>query len=424
MESEAVIQIPVPPPVRWICEVLRGGGYQAFVVGGGVRDALLGRPVHDWDVATDAPPDAVQRLFPRTVPTGIEFGTVTVIVDSQAVQVTTFRSEGGYRDARHPGWVTFGQRIEDDLMRRDLTVNALAYDPATGRLVDPYGGKADLANKIIRTVGHPVARFQEDALRLVRAVRLATELGFRVDGRTAAAVRCCAPRIVRVSRERVGEEWRRLLAAPDAGRGLVLLYRTRLLPWVLPGAPKLERIAVRRTASALERLAAGDAAVKMAAVLYGLSSPEADAALLRSLVYSRQASRQACHLAQCLRDFRRDAVQSDAALRRFLARVGREHVPAFLALWRAWQPLDPHRLGRDLDRWVERVLATGAALSPGELAVDGTDIQQAGAVRPGPEVGALLTRLWEHVLEHPEDNTRERLLTLVKAWAREQRCSG
>nr|MBO2476334.1 tRNA cytidylyltransferase [Bacillota bacterium] len=424
MGSVASVEIPVPPPVRWICDVLRGSGYQAFVVGGGVRDALLGRPVHDWDVATDAPPDAVQRLFPRTVPTGIEFGTVTVIIDSQAVQVTTFRSEGGYRDARHPGWVTFGQRIEDDLKRRDLTVNALAYDPASGRFVDPYGGQADLANRIIRTVGHPVERFQEDALRLMRAVRLAAELGFRLDGRTAAGIRCCAPRLERVSRERVGEEWRRLLAAPDAGRGLMLLYRTRLLPWVLPGAPKLERVAVRRTVAALERLAASGAATKMAAVLYGLSSPEADAALLRSLVYSRQASRQVSHLAQCLRDFRRDAVHSDAALRRFLARVGREHVPPFLELWRAWQPLESHRLGRELDRWAERVLAAGAALSPGELAVDGTDIQQAGGVPPGPQVGALLTRLWEHVLEHPEDNTRDRLLTLIKAWATEQRCSG
>jgi len=415
------LQISVPPPVRWICDVLRGAGYQAFVVGGGVRDALLGRPVHDWDVATDATPDTVQRLFPRTVPTGVEFGTVTVIVDTGPVQVTTFRQEGGYRDARHPGWVTFGRRVEDDLLRRDLTINALAYDPATGRLVDPTGGQRDLADGIIRTVGDPVARFQEDALRLLRAVRLASQLGFHLDGRTAAAIRLCAPRLQHVSRERVGEEWRRLLGSTGAGGGLALLYQTRLLPWVLPGAPKVDRLSVHRTGSALQRLAASDPVTKMAAVLYGLSRPDTDAALLKSLVYPRQMSRQAVHLVECLREYRADRVASDSGLRRFLARVGRALIPAFIDLWHAWQPSEPERLGADMISHVQSVISSGAALSPGELAIDGTDVQQAAGIRPGPQVGSLLMRLWEHVLEHPADNSRERLLALVRIWTAGER---
>jgi len=399
-----------------ICRVLRDSGFQAFVVGGGVRDALLGRPVHDWDVATDAAPAAVQQLFPRTVPTGIEFGTVTVLVDGEAVQVTTFRSEGGYRDARRPGWVAFGRRLEDDLMRRDLTINALAYDPEAGRLVDPYGGQADLAAGVVRTVGHPLERFREDALRLMRAVRLATELEFRLDGRTAAAVRCCAPQLARVSRERVGEEWRRLLAAPAAGRGLWWLYQTRLLPWVLPGATRLDRAAVRRTATALDGLAQSDGTVKMAAVLCGLAEPGADAALLRSLVYSRQASRTIAHLAQGLRQLNTRRLVGDAALRRFLAQVGREHIPAFLQLWQAWQPLEAERLGPDFADRARQVLAAGDPLSPAELAVDGRDIQGAG-VPAGPQVGQVLARLFQHVLEQPADNQRERLLALVREWA-------
>jgi len=387
------------------------------VVGGGVRDALLGRPVHDWDVATDAPPERVQQLFPRTVPTGIEFGTVTVLVDSDAVQVTTFRSEGGYRDARHPGWVTFGHRIEDDLMRRDLTVNALAYDPFSGRLVDPYGGRADLAAGIIRTVGNPIERFQEDALRLVRAVRLATELGFRLDYRTAAAVRCCAQELARVSRERVGQEWRRLLGASGAGRGLRLLYRTRLLPYVLRGPTRLGGEEVARTAAALERMAASDGATKMAAVLYGLSSPGAEETLMRDLVYPRQVIRRAGHLVRCLREWRADRAETDAGLRRFLARVGREEARAFLELWSAWQPVYPDRLGsRDVAARAQAILQASVPLSISELAVDGRDLQAAGGVPSGPEVGAMLTRLWEHVLDHPEDNERERLLELVRRW--------
>src|SRR5690606_39882569 len=138
--------------------------------------------------------------------------------------------------------------------------NALAYDPASGRFVDPYGGQADLANRIIRTVGHPVERFQEDALRLMRAVRLAAELGFRLDGRTAAGIRCCAPRLERVSRERVGEEWRRLLAAPDAGRGLMLLFIHPLFPCSFLGQPALDRVVVPRTLAALELLGGNRAA--------------------------------------------------------------------------------------------------------------------------------------------------------------------
>lgn len=419
MHSGTTRVIPVPPAVRQICRVLQNAGHQAFVVGGGVRDALLGRPVHDWDVATDAPPQVVQQLFSRTVPTGIEFGTVTVLVDGDAVQVTTFRSEGGYQDARHPGWVTFGRRIEDDLKRRDLTVNALAYDPATERLVDPYGGQRDLAAGIIRTVGHPIERFQEDALRLLRAVRLATELEFRLDGRTAAAVRCCAPQLARVSRERVGEEWRRLLAARSADRGLVLLHKTRLLPWVLPGATRPDQETVASTAAALARLGDADGTTKMAAVLFGLAEPQADEPILRSLVYPRLVTRTARHLAESLRQFRPTAAGEDAGLRRFLARVGREHVPAFIRLWRAWQPLMPDRLGTGMDQRALALLAAGHPLSLSDLAVNGRDLQAAG-VAPGPHVGLLLERLLEHVLEQPQDNEPERLLALVDQWLREE----
>ncbi len=414
---EGALDLALPRSVHTICDALRADGWQAFVVGGGVRDALLGRPVHDWDVATDAPPDRVQQLFARTIPTGVEFGTVTVVVDEDAVQVTTFRSEGGYRDARHPGWVTFGRRIEDDLKRRDLTVNALAYDPHARRLVDPYGGRDDLAARVIRTVGDPIDRFREDALRLLRAVRLAVELGFRLDGRTAAAARSCAASLARVSRERVGQEWRRLLAAPAAGRGLLLLHNTRLLRFVLPGARHLTRETIRETAAALAELSGSDGVVKMSAVLVGLSGDDADEAVVRGLVYSRAETRRACHLAQAVRGIHPEAFISDAALRRHLARVGREHVRPFVELWQAWRRIRPERFGHDIGERTERILAAGVALSPGELAVNGHDLQQGAGVPAGPAVGQMMARLWQHVLEFPQDNVRERLLQLARAWS-------
>ncbi|HET9625714.1 MAG TPA: hypothetical protein VFP84_30325, partial [Kofleriaceae bacterium] len=212
----------LPPHVRAVCQTLAGAGHQAVAVGGAVRDALLGRAPGDWDVATSARPEQVMTLFRHTVPTGLQHGTVTIVTgrgEASHVEVTTFRGEGAYTDARRPDHVTFGVPLVEDLARRDLRVNAMAYDPARGALIDPYNGRADLAERRLRAVGptgdvyaDAVARFSEDGLRVMRAVRFAAQLEFALDPDTERGIVPALPSLARVSKERISDELRKILA--------------------------------------------------------------------------------------------------------------------------------------------------------------------------------------------------------------------
>ena len=202
-----------PAPVAACCGTLRRAGHEACPVGGCVRDLLLGRAPGDWDIATSARPEAVTALFERTVPTGLKHGTVTVLLGGMALEVTTFRGESGYSDGRHPDRVTFGVGLREDLARRDFTINAMALAP-DGSVLDPFGGRADLARRLIRCVGEPERRFTEDALRMLRAVRFAAQLGFSLEARTAAALASCAPLLERVSGERIRAELEKTLLSP------------------------------------------------------------------------------------------------------------------------------------------------------------------------------------------------------------------
>lgn len=227
------MNLPVPEAVQSVLATLRRAGHEAYLVGGCVRDLLLGLAPKDWDVATSAPPEAVMALFPKVAATGIRFGTVTVLTGDEAVEVTTFRREGRYRDGRRPEAVAFGVSLAEDLARRDFTVNAMAWAPEAG-LVDPHGGQADLRAGRIRAVGDPLVRFAEDALRMLRAVRLAASLGFAIESGTWQALRACAPRIEAVARERVREEISRILLSDRPALGVRLLAEGGLLPHVLP----------------------------------------------------------------------------------------------------------------------------------------------------------------------------------------------
>ena len=204
----------IPEPVRRCRAVLRGAGYAACPVGGCVRDLLLGRPPGDWDMATSARPEQVQALFPNTVPTGLKHGTVTVIEGDMTIEVTTFRRESGYGDARHPDAVAFDTDLTGDLARRDFTINAMALGEGL-EVADPFGGRSDLEKGIIRAVGDPAARFSEDALRILRGVRFAAQLGFTLEDRTAAAMAECAPLVDRISAERITAELEKILLSPN-----------------------------------------------------------------------------------------------------------------------------------------------------------------------------------------------------------------
>ena len=364
---------------RAVLETLEAAGHPAYFVGGCVRDALLGRPVHDYDVATSARPEEVTALFPRTVPTGIRHGTVTVIQDGVPCEVTTFRTEAAYSDGRRPDAVSFVDDLASDLARRDFTVNAMAMD-LPGRIVDPFGGRADLAAGVLRAVGDPVRRFTEDALRMLRAVRFSAQLEFSVEPATAAAMARCAPLCARLSAERVREELDRTLltahpaAVLDAAEaGMLRAYGAE------PGS-----------AGAYLPACLPERCARWAALALALPSLR-----LESLRLDRHTLRQAREAA---------AAWEPPSGAESLAR---------LVACRGWYTAACVCRMNGSDEPLEALRASGRCVTVGQLAVNGRDLGR------GPETGTLLRRLLGHVLDHPEDNTRPRLLALAAEWRSE-----
>lgn len=385
----------VPAAVREVCRVLVEAGHQAVTVGGAVRDAILGRAPGDWDVATSARPEQVVSLFRRTVPTGLQHGTVTVMAgrggERHAVEVTTFRGEGAYSDARRPDQVVFGVPLEEDLARRDFVVNAIAWDPIGRALVDPFGGRADLAARVLRAVGDPAARFGEDGLRIVRAVRFIAVLDFALDPATEAAIPGALPSLAKVSRERVRVELLKLLAGPAAARGLEVARTTGILAQVLPEladpAPAIARAAA----------VAADPVVRTAALLLDLASESVDAAL-RRLTYSNADRERAVALVREVPAI--PAAASDADLRRILARTGK----ALAADLAALRP--------DLAARFDG--AARAPITAADLALRGPDVMRILALAPGPAVGDAIRALLARVLDDPSLNTAATLEKILR----------
>ena len=427
----------VPPNVLRVCATLTAAGHQAVTVGGAVRDALLGRAPGDWDVATSAHPDQVMALFRRTIPTGLQHGTVTVITgtgEASHVEVTTFRGEGAYTDARRPDSVTFGVPLIDDLARRDLRVNAMAYDPATDQLIDPYDGRADLIRRTLRAVGptgdvyaDAVARFSEDGLRVMRAVRFAAVLEFELDPDTERGIGPALPSLAKVSRERVCEELRKMLDTREPSRALAIAERTGVIALVLPtldaGLTRWGAHGGGRAAAVAAWLARIDAAappLRLAALFVELGDPGAAAAVrdpglaravedvLKALKFSNAEASAAAQVASIARAGEA-AGPSPAALRRLFAQVGREHAQAAVGLWRAHAP----RTAAVIDT-AEGILARGEALAAKDLAVTGKDLMTELGLPAGPALGRTLAALLDAVLDEPARNTRAALLELAR----------
>jgi tRNA nucleotidyltransferase (CCA-adding enzyme) len=413
----AVLAAAVPPHVRRVCATLADAGHEAVTVGGAVRDALLGREPGDWDVATSAHPEQVLALFAHCIPTGLRHGTVTVVTgrgEASHVEVTTFRGEGVYSDGRRPDTVRFGVALRDDLARRDLVVNAMAFDPAHGVLHDPFGGLADLAARRLRAVGptgdafvDAVARFTEDGLRAMRVVRFAAVLEFDVDPETARGIAqpSVLTSLAKVSRERVADELRKLLAATQPSRGLRIAEAVGLVRSILPAAAA----AIADVTAWLARVDHTEPDGRLAAMLADLARPgprvdravERDVeAILRALKLSTGEITTTARLVAAAKP---SQVDDDAALRRLLADLGRPLAALAVSLWRASGELA-------LAARADTIVARGDALATAELAVGGRELIAALALAPGPAVGALLARLLERVLVEPSLNTRDGLL--------------
>jgi tRNA nucleotidyltransferase (CCA-adding enzyme) len=401
----ALVGARVPPGVLGVLESLQTAGHEAYLVGGCVRDLVSGRVPHDWDVATQAVPAEVQRLFPKVIPTGIAHGTVTVLAPGSQVEVTTYRVEAGYADGRRPDRVEFRRDLVEDLARRDFTINAMAFDPRAGELRDPFGGLEDLARRTVRCVGEAVARFGEDGLRPLRAVRFATVLEFALDQGTESAIPGALDVFRKVAQERVRDEFLKLLLAPGVERGLRLLATTGLLAAAFP---ELDG-AVSAGAGARVAAVPARAEVRLAALLVAAEQPEAVLARLRLPV--RTAEEVRALLAHPVPP--NASGWTDAEVRRWAAGLGRERVADALALATAGGLAS----GEKVKARVEQVLATHPPLAVRELALGGRGVMEVLNVGPSPLVGEATRFLLEQVLEVPERNTEAALRQALRAWS-------
>jgi tRNA nucleotidyltransferase/poly(A) polymerase len=447
----------IPDHVSPVLATLWASGHAAYLVGGSLRDDLLNRAATDWDVATDARPERIQALFPGSHYEN-RFGTVLVPAPpGEPVEVTTFRRDAGYGDRRRPDHVEFGDSLFEDLARRDVTVNAIAFgrsrgDAAAARFEDPTGGLADLEARLLRAVGDPRGRFDEDALRLLRVVRLSATLDFAVESATLAALTEMAPLVAHISAERVGQELRKMLVAEPPSRGFRLLASTGLLEHVLPllalqrGVPQAKAPGMDlwehtlATLDAAARLSPGDETLLLAALLHDVGKPETLGADGHFHGHEEAGARLAGELLRRLAVPRREVEPvvalirwhmygyesrwGDAAVRRFIRTVGPATLPRLFVL-RAADNLGSGASADagGLDELRERVgaeLERGVPLVPADLAIDGHDLQQELGLARGPLIGRLLERLLEAAVNDPARNRRETLLADARAWLAEE----
>lgn len=458
--------VKIPEELLKIGGIFRKNGFKAYLVGGAVRDMILGKKGHDYDLATNATPRQVMGIFKKVIPTGIAHGTVTIHIFGMQIETTTFRTEADYTDGRHPDSIKFATTIEEDLSRRDFTMNAIAADLESGELTDPFDGQKDIRNKIIRTVGEPQERFAEDGLRPVRAVRFSGQLGFNIEEKTLAAL--SEPEVLKktasISVERFRDEFCKMLLCERPSDSLKLLEKTGILNIFIP------EFAICRNCSqkdsrgfhefdvadhilyACDGAQKGNLEVKLAAFYHDIGKPEcrtteivdgeervhfhghetksAQKALasMTALKFPNETIKNVVHLVQ-EHMFYYEHSWSDAAVRRFIIRVKPENIENLFAL-RLADIYGMHRtpLKEGSPAWnillefrkrIESVLEKKSALGIKDLAVNGRDLMQEG-IPSGKAMGMILNELFETVTESPAMNEKEKLLALAKNIFREK----
>lgn len=437
--------LKIPEKADAILHVLEKAGFEAYVVGGCVRDSILGRTPDDWDITTSAAPQQVKELFHRTVDTGLQHGTVTVLMDKEGFEVTTYRVDGEYEDGRHPKEVIFTASLEEDLKRRDFTINAMAYNPSTG-LVDLFGGIDDIRNRVIRCVGNPEERFTEDALRIMRAVRFSAQLGFKIEKETKDALSLLAPNLKHVSAERIQVELMKLILSPHPDY-LRTAYETGITKEFFPewdrcmeteqNTPHHCMNVGEHTLCSMLHVRA-DRVLRLTMLLHDIGKPvvkttdengrdhfktHGDAGekmasqILRRLKFDNDTMRKVCRLVKW-HDYRPEG--TPRAVRRAVNRIGEDLFPYFLEVQRADVLAQSDyrreeklaRLNKTEDIY-QQILEEKQCVSLKTLAVTGKDLIEAG-FKPGKEIGESLNWLLEEVLEEPGRNQKELLLKLLQ----------
>lgn len=444
-EEHINMKLAIPSSAEKILRILEESGYEAYVVGGCVRDSILGRRPDDWDITTSASPEQVKGLFRKTVDTGLQHGTVTVLMDKEGFEVTTYRVDGDYEDGRHPKEVMFTSSLEEDLKRRDFTINAMAYHPDRG-LVDLFHGLEDMENQVIRCVGNPMERFQEDALRILRAVRFSAQLGFTIEENTREGIRSLAPNLKNVSAERIQVELVKLLVSPHPDY-LRTAYETGITKEFLPEfdtcmkteqntshhcynvgehtlhsllnirADKVLRLTMLLHDMGKPVVKKTDEAGRDHFKMHGQKSEQMAKTILRRLKFDNDTLNKVCRLVKW-HDAR--PLPEMAAVRRAVNKIGEDIFPLYLEVQMAdmmaqstYRCQEKEERIRGVKKCYEEIMEKKQCVSLKTLAVTGRDLIAAGC-RPGPELGDILDGMLEHVLEYPEENTKERLMELLK----------
>ncbi|QTQ11890.1 HD domain-containing protein [Treponema parvum] len=457
--------IKIPHILKKMNELFTKSGFEAYLVGGAVRDTLLHKNATDWDIATNATPEQVMAIFHRVIPTGIEHGTVTVFFMGSRIEVTTYRTDAGYSDGRHPDKVIYTSDINEDLSRRDFTMNAVAVNLSTQEITDPFKGRQDIKRKIIRTVGDPVARFTEDGLRPVRALRFSAQLGFVIENETFKAI--SLPEVKKktagVSIERFRDEFIKMLGAPRPSIGLVFMEITQMLEQFFPELAlcrgcKQSDIRGFHDFDVLDHLfyacdgaPQDDLTVRLAALFHDVGKPLAKKTektekgeiftfynhesisaditknILTRLRFPNATVDSVCHLIR-QHMFHYESSWTDAAVRRFIVRVKPEYVERLFELRLADiygmhnMPVRLHDsdVGENLSELKERIsdmIKKSTALGIKDLAVNGQDLMSEG-IPSGKDMGKILNSLLESVLDDPAQNNKETLLNIAKSYYR------
>ena len=408
----STIEWEIPAFVRSVLKRLHGEGHQAYVVGGAVRDLRMGRPATDWDVTTSASPQEIRAVFERLRSFSLKHETVTLVYKGRHYEVTSFRGPK--------------QTLEDDLQHRDFTINAMAYDMEKSVIIDPWGGWRDIEKRVVRGVVGPEDRFREDPLRLIRAVRFAVELGFRIEKKTFKAILSMAEAITTAAPERVRDEMIRVLVCENPSQGLHLLRETGLLGWILPELVEEEKAKGKAVAQVapdpvLRLSALFSISAQSASLDHGTKGDKAVNSIMGRFFFSKRMIRQVAKLVgeeRALADYH--SSWSDGDLRRFVRRVGAENLETLVALRKAnlailgKEAQEPLRRLEEVQARIRGLMKTPLVRGPQDLAIDGSKVMGIMRLSPGPEVGRILKHLSEELVDHPEWNTRTKLVAMLK----------
>lgn len=438
------MKIELPEKVDTIIRTLQNGGFEAYAVGGCVRDTLLGRVPGDWDITTSAMPEQTKALFSHTFDTGIEHGTVTVLLDKEGFEVTTYRIDGEYEDSRHPKEVVFTRNLQEDLLRRDFTINAMAYNETDG-LIDIFGGIKDLEAGVIRCVGNAKERFSEDALRILRGIRFAAQLGFSIEEETKEGMRTLAPTLKNISAERIQTEMIKMLTSkrPDLLREAYNLGITKEFLPEFDRMMETEQETIHHCYNVGEHTLhsmcniRADKVLRLTMLFHDIGKPEYKTmdedgvahfkghaegsekmakTILKRLKFDNDTLRKVTTLVK-YHDYR--MAVDPVKVRKAMNKIGMDLFPCYLEVRRADVLAQSEYLREEkiknieeIEKLYKEILERKDAITLKDLAVSGKDLLAAG-VTPGKEVGNTLARLLNDVLEHPELNKKEKLLARI-----------